>query len=617
MDIYEISGFKTGIDLSGVNFLSPADSFENLENGFIYRQELVSRLGFSQFASRLDDNTRVMGIFEDVLPDGTRELLVCSKSFLYVYNSGTNTFDQIPNNVAGSTDPFGISDNEDYVSGTTYLTKTGKRRFIFTGRGMTDIYFYDGENDVQSFTKDNDDYSPPPAGELTRAKRVIGFGERLNFFAPVIEGFEQNQSVLFSGIRDISGNGDKFDVSSSGTITADTYEEMKGAFILGNIIIMTFNRSNWSLEKTRDNFNPYFSKKIPSVLGTDAGFSAVSWDYEVKTIGKTGLLTTDGRQSKRFDNLIPHFTDDNISNIDFQLTYGGFDRRNGQFLFSYLDSLSNIDPTTQDKVLVYNYEEKTWAINDQRFSVFGQTDAGHNLVWNDIDETQDPSWARMDTTEETWNKIGIGEQIQKTLAGDNLGFVYEINQSFDDYFVMITAISQTSSAVITIDEAAFQLGDRLIFQNVEGMTEINGLIGTVTLVSSVTSVTVDINSTNFTTYTQNGSISKTIDFRANLIPFNPYREQGRLCYVSHLEFLLNNQTGGLNVDILMDEEQSLFKTVELTTSSLSIKAREWITVIVNQEADFLNFVLRRESAQNQTIIPAIRIHASLGALKAG
>jgi co-chaperonin GroES (HSP10) len=615
MDIYEISGFDVGRDDSGVNFLDPAQTFDVLRNGFVYRQELKTRLGFSQFANRLSDNTRVMGIFENIVPNGDNQLLVISKEFLYKYDSGTNSFIQIANAGSAPAGGFAIASDSDYVSGTTYLTKTGAQRFVFTGSGMSDVYYYDG-TDVRSFTLDNPDYQAPAAGALTKAKRVIWFGERLNFFVPTIAGQSENQAILYSAIRNSAGNGDKFNTSGSGLLSCDTYENMMGATILGDIIVMNFARSNWTLEKTRDAFNPYFVRKVPSVLGTNAGFSAVSWDYEVKSVGRTGLISTDGRQSLRFDNKLPYFTSDNISQADFELTYGGFDRINGQFLFAYKDNIENPDLTTQDKVLVYNYEEKTWSINDQRFSVFGQTDQGYNLAWNSIDETEDPSWGRMDTTEEIWNKIGILDDTQKTLAGDNLGFVYNINTDYDDYFVAISGITAASSAVVTVSESAFQVGDRVIFENVEGMTEINGQIGTI-LSASTTSITVDIDSSLYTAYTSGGSVSKLIDFEAKLVPFNPYRSQGYRCYVSHLEFLLNTNAGGLNLKIYIDGEDTPFKSAELIPTTNTTKTREWITVVVNQEANFLNFDLSRESASNQTIITAIRIHTSKGGFTAG
>lgn len=616
MDIYEVTGYRTGIDRAGVNFLDPIDAFEVLRNGFIYRQVLQSRLGFSQFANRLLDGTRVMGIFENVVPaTGERELLVISKDFLYTYNSSTNTFDQIPFTSAVPIVSFGIVNNEDYVSGTTYLTKTGGQRFVFTGKGMSDVYFYDGAG-VKRFTNavDNPDYQAPATGALTRATMVLWFGERINFFVPLIGGLLSQQGVLYSGIRDSAGNGDKFNVVGSGLLSCDTYELMKGAIILGDVIVMNLQRSSWVLEKTRDVFNPYFTRKIPSVLGTDAGFSAVVWNYEAKSLGKTGLITTDSRKQLRFDNKIPYFTADDIDQTEFEMTYGGFDRINGQFLFSYRDDLSNLAPITQDRVLVYNYEFSTWSINNQRFSVFGQTNQGQNLSWIQIDETENPAWARMDETEEIWNKIGITKEVQKTLAGDDLGFVYQINTDYDDYFVDITAITQAPSVTITVDPSAFQMFDRVTIANVVGMLEINGMVGTVIGVS-LTSLILNIDSTNFSLYVSGGSVSKLIDFEAEMSPFNPYRSEGMKVYISHIEVLLGTNGGDVYVDMYADEEESPFKFGALVASpTTTTKARIWSTITVNQEANFITFVLRNESAGAQTLITSIRIHASRGAL---
>ncbi len=626
MDVYEIisksqnSGFVTGIDRSGVNFLDPADAFEILRNGFVYRQELQSRLGFTQFADRLTDGSRVMGIFQNVNPaDSTTTTLVCSKEFLYEYDPGTNSFVQIPMAGSAPVGGFGITNNEDYVSGTTYPAPDNSQRFVFCSRGMDDVYYYDGTNvKVFNLLADNPNYTNPIGGVFSKATYVAWFGERINFFMPVVNAIPYPQGILYSGIRDLAGNGDKFNVPGSGQINADTYEIMRGINVISDHMILNFQRSPWTLRKTRDAFNPYFLQKIPAVLGTDASFSAVAWNDEVKSVGKTGFVTTDGRQSLRFDNKIPFFSADDIDQEQFDLTYGGFDRINAQFLFAYRDEESLLTDVTQDSVVVYNYEEKTWSINDQRFSVFGQSDAGITLVMNDIDETYPnapASWARMDTTEETMNKIGITAASQKTLAGDNYGFVYQINQDFDDYFSAITDITQASSAVVSFAATPFQIGDKVTFENVESMTEINGLVGTVTA-ATLTSATVDINTLNFTLYNPappTGYISKVIEFEAELSPFNPYRAEGRKCYISHVEVLLNTHAGSVYVDVYEDEEEAPFKTVLLAPSSDTTRAREWITFTVDQESNFLTFVYRRESSSSQTIITSIRIHCSKGA----
>lgn len=645
MDIFEITGYATGVSDAGVNFLQPVDSFQNISNGFIYRQVLQSRQGIGYFAPRLAGETRVLGIFEHTLPNATKELLAFDTNFLYKYNTSTGVFDQIP--FAGSMAAyagFAITQNDLYISGTSYPTASNGARFVFTGDGITpnaggsSIFFYNG-TDVRDFTSvvDNTDYAAPTMGALTKATYVLWFNERLNFVVPTIGGTQFNQGVLYSGIRTTSGNGDKFNVAGSGLLQLDTYENITGQSILGQVIVLNADRSNWVLEKTRDAFNPYFSRKIPSVLGTDANFSAVSWNDTVRSMGKTGVIGTDGRQSLRVDNKIPNFTADEIDQIDFNLTYGGFDRVNNQFLWSFLQSDEDSTTDTQDKVLVNNYEEQTWSVYDLRLTVFGQTDLGVNVPWDDIDETAgNPSWSQWDTTEEIWNKIGIGISVQKTLAGDNLGFIYDINDDYDDYYTDITAISQATEAVLTVSDTAIQAGDLVVVQSVEGMTEINNydpnldpddldyisnnvnFIAYTVVAATPTSITLNVDSFQFTPYTSGGTISKVISFSAETIPFNPYRNIGRRCYISHVEFLIDVPSGGfLKVDVYQDEEESPFKENILLLPTATNQNSEWISMSVDNEANFMTFVLKQQSPGVQLKLTSMRIHCQAGGLTSG
>ncbi len=631
MDVYEITGYPTGVSDAGVNYLQQSDSFQNMVNGFIYRQVLQSRKGMSLFAPRLTDESRVYGIFEFIKPDGTGELLAADANFLYRYNTATAVFDQLPFGgslfVAGYTG-FGLTEPEDYISGTAYPTKDNGARFVFTGKGMDHVFFYiPTNNDVRDFTDigDNPDYSPPlpDPGTLTRAHFVFWFGERLNLIVPTVNNIEFNQGVLYSGIRDASGNGDKFRVAGSGMLQADTYEYCKGCSYLGNYLCLNFFRSNWILEKTTDAFNPYFIRRVPGVVGTDASFSAVSWDDQVDSMGVTGVVGTDGRQSLRIDNKVPNFTTDEISAEFFDVTYGGFDRVNNQFLWSYIDAAG--ESVTQDRVLVKNYEFDTWAVFDWRVSVFGQSRIGINLVWDDIEETiEHPSWGMWDTTEEIWNKIGIGKSIQKTLAGDNLGYIYELNADYDDYFTAITSIAPGATTTLTVNPSAFVPGDRVVVQNVEGMTQINNyssetdpvdFIAYEVISATPTSVEINVDSSLFDPYTLNtGTLSKLISFSAETIPFNPYRPLGRRCYVSHVEFILDTNNGLLKVDVLSDQEETPFIQDVLIRPTNNQKAQEWVSMSVDHEANFLTFRLKQESPSAQLRLTSMRIHCKLGGL---
>lgn len=635
MQVYELVGFKTGVDRSGVNFIQAQDAFQTMQDGFIYRQVLQSRRGIGYFAPRLSGATRIMGIFEYTLTDSTKELLAFDKNFLYKYNTGTGVFNSIP--FGGSMAAYGgfnISSDEFYISGTSYTDITNGSRFVFCGRGIaanaagSSIFFYDGTNVLDwTAVADNSAYVEPPQGPLTTAYYVVWFNDRINFLVPTVNAIQYQQGILYSGIR-LGGKGDKFNVSGSALKELDTYENISGVNILGQVLQINADRSNWVAEKTTDPFNPYFFRKIPSVLGTDAHFSAVRWFDKVESLGKTGVISTDGRQSLRADNKIPYFTANEISQINFDFTYGGFDRVNNQFLWSYIKDEG--ESSTQDAVLVHNYEEDTWSVYDVRLTVFGQTDLGLNLNWNQIDETAgDPSWARWDTTEDLWNKIGLGESVQKTLAGDNLGFIYEINKDNDDYFTAITGVSNATEAVITIDAANFAVNDLVAISKVSGVSGINNydsaspedfqdFVPYVVSARTDTSVTINFDSTNKGTYSANtGFISKVISFQAETVPFNPFRDQGKRVFVSHVEVLVNSDAGNLRMDVFTDQESAPFiQDVLLTPTDLQ-KPYEWITLTVDEEADFMTFRIRHQSPASQVKIQSLRIHASPGGITYG
>lgn len=70
----------------------------------------------------------------------------------------------------------------------------------------------------------------------------------------------------------------------------------------------------------------------------------------------------------------------------------------------------------------------------------------------------------------------------------------------------ITAITQAASAVVTVGAHTFVVNESVHFSGVVGMTQINGLRGTITA-ADATTITVSINSTTFTAYTSGGNVN--------------------------------------------------------------------------------------------------------------
>lgn len=70
----------------------------------------------------------------------------------------------------------------------------------------------------------------------------------------------------------------------------------------------------------------------------------------------------------------------------------------------------------------------------------------------------------------------------------------------------ITGITKAAAAVVTVGAHTFVAGESVHFTGVAGMTQINGLRGTITG-TSATEITVAINSTAFSTYSSGGTVN--------------------------------------------------------------------------------------------------------------
>jgi hypothetical protein len=131
----------------------------------------------------------------------------------------------------------------------------------------------------------------------------------------------------------------------------------------------------------------------------------------------------------------------------------------------------------------------------------------------------------------------------------------------------ITHISKAASAVVTFDKFhGYQVGQTVIFSGVVGMTEINGLTGTVTAKAPM-AITVNINSTGFTTYSSGGvgapPTARNIEFTT------PYTEDDifEITYDKSDRVMSFAQQGGMPCELEFTHEQTWdFNEIEIGSS---------------------------------------------------
>lgn len=150
---------------------------------------------------------------------------------------------------------------------------------------------------------------------------------------------------------------------------------------------------------------------------------------------------------------------------------------------------------------------------DRKDDFGGKDETG--LYLSHIDQTTS---AYQQTTGED---IGTGDGSTKAFSGT---LAFKASESRETCFGVViaagiqatktvTAVSKATAAQITTSAAhGYVVGDTVVLDDIVGMTEMNNRIGVVLTVPSSTTFTINVDSTDFTNYTSDGTVSKAERF---------------------------------------------------------------------------------------------------------
>ncbi len=205
----------------------------------------------------------------------------------------------------------------------------------------------------------------------------------------------------------------------AGFIDATTEEAIISAEFIKDRLMVYFERSTWELAYTGNEIQPFNWYKINTELGSESTFSIVQFDKFVIGIGQTGIHSCNGSNVSRIDNAIP----DQI----FQITNAknGFKRVAGirdyfveMIYWAFPNSAQEADDYP-NKVLVYNYKNQTWAINDDTITAFGYFEQQLDTTWASAKFT----WVE---TNNTWTSGVLQSEFRQVIAGNQEGYVFLI-----------------------------------------------------------------------------------------------------------------------------------------------------------------------------------------------
>lgn len=422
------------------------------------------------------------------------------------------------------------------------------------------------------------DNRPAALYYLVGARAILPFKDRLLFFKPVIQAVGGNPLILQDTVL-WSWNGtpyynalvptDNFDPQTFNPIAYYVDQTGAGGYLPAGIPnpIVTVNSNEDVLlvgfggdgRKTRfvytgNDLQPFLFFNINNELPSSATFSSISLDRGCIDIGQYGLAQTDQQSSQRVDLQIPNEI------FKIQNRNNGVDRVNAirdfinewiYFTYPVQGSITKFPTQT----FLYNYRDVSWAILYENYTTHGNYRPNTKKTWQTLKFKTWNSWR------EPWNS-GTDQSLQtKVIAGNPEGYVliigegtYEApsgtisaiqsniggtqitstnhcltsanpNTDQGDYIYItgalgitgfnITGITLGTTTVITAT-TDFIVGQLFLITGIVGTTQLNNFTYEVTAVTGTT-VTIDVDSTDFNAWISGGVVSYSFNNRVGKV----------------------------------------------------------------------------------------------------
>lgn len=380
--------------------------------------------------------------------------------------------------------------------------------------------------------------------------------------------------------KDSSGTANGLsNAAGAGFVDATTDERIISAEFIKDRLIVYFERSTWELVYTGNEVFPFRWQKINTELGSQSLKGTVPFDTAVLTIGNTGVHSCSGAQVQRIDNKIPdEVFDFEVRNSATNRIAGIRDYFTELVYWTFNSSAAQSNQTYPNQILVYNYQNGSWAINDDTFTAFGYFEQQVATTW----ATATTTWAQSNFQ---WESIAVNPDQRQIIAGNQEGFVciLQPDVSRNAPMLQITNIEMLSpNNIITITAINHNLeeGDFVLLQGIIGTGNLNLLNNKIFQVYNLN----PLNSDRFNiVYTQNpppppiiagvyaggGTITRVSNIQMLSKQWNPYVNKGRNLYLAKADFLVDRTvSGAITVDYYPSSSELSLVTAGKATNSI-------------------------------------------------
>ena len=250
------------------------------------------------------------------------------------------------------------------------------------------------------------------ANHVTGCCFIAQWKDRLILFAPTEDGVPCPQRIRWCYV------GEPNVWPANNYLDSDTTSILLGGAWISDNILGFFDRGVMLLMYLGEQDLPFFWKVVAANEGILAATTPLALEDEVFFLSITRFATTDGNQVNYIDAKLPNF----ILNMNQSLVHfaaSGYLEPKNQAWFCY-PSLAATEGN--DKVLVLNTEDNSWAVYDLALTCFGYYELGNSLTWADL---TDITWAQWNSP---WGAPYLQGGYPIMLGGDANGNVWQLDQ---------------------------------------------------------------------------------------------------------------------------------------------------------------------------------------------
>jgi len=391
----------------------------------------------------------VMGIREKETSNiNSEQQIFFDTRYAYKYVSG-NFQEYIPGT-------WWTGNDDDFFWSTNYWTiATGKLFWVsnFSGNTGDPIRYTDGSTWTDFTPGTNGTLSVAPTELMYQALILLPFRGRLlalNTWEGTAAGgisasTHYPQRIRWSAIGNpIPGTPDVewSDVvpGKGGWLEIPTSEHIIAAGFVRDNLVIYCERSTWQLRHTGLSVAPFQIEKVNTELGAEGTYSAVGFDKSLVGIGNKGIVECDSYESSRIDVKIPDFVFE-INNLNSgpQRVHGIRYQYKRLCFWVYPEALNS--QRYPNKMLIYNYENQSWATATNSFTCFGEFQYSSSPTWGETHQTWGSyhhQWSERDT------------DFPWICTGNQQGFIHTLDddKNDNDESLTINAITGGASALI-------------------------------------------------------------------------------------------------------------------------------------------------------------------------